>query len=76
MAGEPSWAILLLGFGLDEFSTSPIVLPEIKKMIRAVSMKEAREIAEKALTLSTGREVEAYVNSRLKEILPELAAEV
>ncbi|MFH1752870.1 MAG: phosphoenolpyruvate--protein phosphotransferase, partial [Candidatus Omnitrophota bacterium] len=75
MAGDPSWALLLLGLGLDEFSTSPMVLPEIKKVIRAVTLKEAKEIAVKALTLRTGKEVEAYVNSKLKEFVPELAKE-
>jgi phosphotransferase system enzyme I (PtsI) len=73
MAGDPSWALLLLGLGLDEFSTSPIVLPEIKKVIRAVTLKEARKIADKALSLPTGKEVEEYVNSKLKEFVPELA---
>ena len=73
MAGEPAWALLLLGLGLDEFSTSPIVLPEIKKVIRAVSIKEAKEIADKALGLSTAKEVEAYAASKLKELVPELA---
>jgi phosphotransferase system enzyme I (PtsI) len=75
MAGEPSWALLLLGLGLDEFSTSPMVLPEIKQVIRAVTMKEAKEIAKKALTLSTGKEVELFVNSKLKELVPKLAME-
>lgn len=72
MAGEPALALLLLGLGLDEFSTSPIVLPEIKKVIRAVTLEQAEEVARKALTLSTGTEVEAYINSRLKEFAPEL----
>lgn len=76
MAGEPSLALLLLGLGLDEFSTSPIVLPEIKKVIRAVTLAEAEEVAKKALTLSTGREVEMYVNAKLKEYVPELAMEI
>jgi phosphotransferase system enzyme I (PtsI) len=75
MAGEPSLSLLLLGLGLDEFSTSPIVLPEIKKVIRAVTLREAKEIADKALSLSTGREVETYVSKRLKELVPELAVE-
>jgi len=75
MAGEPSLALILLGLGLDEFSTSPMSLPEIKKVIRAVTLGEAKEIAKKALTLSTGKEVEIYANSRLREIVPELANE-
>jgi len=75
MAGEPAWALILLGLGLDEFSTSPIVLPEIKKVIRAVTIDEARKIAEKALTLSTAKDVASYVNSRLRKFVPELAEE-
>jgi phosphotransferase system enzyme I (PtsI) len=72
MAGDPALAIILVGLGLDEFSTSPILLPEIKKIIRAVKLSDAREIAAKALTLKTGKEVESFARRRLKEILPEL----
>ena len=73
MASEPPLALLLLGLGLDEFSTSPILLPEIKKVIRAVTLKEAQDIAKKALSLPTGQEVEDFVKSKLREIAPELA---
>ncbi len=75
MAGDPSLTFLLLGLGLDEFSTSPMLLPEIKKVIRAVTLRDAKEIAKKALTLPTGREVVAFVNAKLKEYVPELAME-
>ncbi len=75
MAGEPSLALILLGLGLDEFSTSPIVLPEIKKVIRAVTIKDARRIAQKALTLPTGEDVEIYVKSKLRDLVPELTIE-
>ncbi len=70
MAAVPSLALVLLGMGLDEFSISPIVLPEIKKVIRSVTFNEAKRIAHKALTLSTGSEVESYVTSKLKELMP------
>ena len=76
MASEPSLALILLGLGLDEFSTSPIVIPEIKKVIRAVTLNDAQEIAQKALTLSTGKEVQDYVRSKLKELVPELVMEM
>lgn len=72
MAGEPALALILLGLGLDEFSTSPILLPEIKKIIRASRRKDAKKMAEKALTFSTGAEVEEFARRKLKEILPEL----
>lgn len=73
MAAEPSLALVLLGLGLDEFSTSPMAVPEIKKVIRAVTLEQAKKIAHKALTLSTGKEVEEYVKARLMEYAPELA---
>jgi phosphotransferase system enzyme I (PtsI) len=72
MAGDPHLTLLLLGMGLDEFSTSAIVVPQIKKIIRTTSMSYAREVAEKALSLSTGREVEEFARAKLAEMLPDL----
>ncbi len=69
MAGEPSLALILLGLGLDEFSMPPQVIPELKYLIRSVSLKQAQEIAQEALTFSTGTQVEEYAQARLKEIL-------
>ena len=71
MAGDPALATILLGLGLDEFSTSPILLPEIKKIIRAMKLSDAKKVAEKALTLQTGKEVENFAHRKLKEILSE-----
>lgn len=76
MAGDIIMTIILLGLGLDEFSTSPIATPEIKRIIRAVSMSQAKEIAEEALVLSTGKEVEIYAKRKLKELVPDMAVEV
>jgi phosphoenolpyruvate-protein phosphotransferase (PTS system enzyme I) len=69
MAGEPGFALLLLGLGLDEFSTPPQVIPELKYLIRLVSFKHAQEIAHAALKLSTGKEVADFSQSQLNEIL-------
>ena len=74
MAGEPPLALLLLGLGLDEFSVSPIVLPEIKRVIRSVTLAQAREIAEEALTLPTGKDVEDFVRRKLRHLVPELSS--
>lgn len=72
MAGEPALAVLLLGLGLDEFSMSPVAIPEMKYIIRNVRLRDAKEIAEKALTLPTGKEVEEFANKCLHELVPEL----
>jgi len=69
MAGEPSLALILLGLGLDEFSMPPLLIPEVKYIIRSVTLKQAKTIALEALKLSTGKEVEEYSQIRLREIL-------
>jgi len=69
MAGEPHFALLLLGFGLDEFSTSPVAIPEIKKVIRSVNYKDAQKVSEKALGFSSGREVEEFAINELKKLM-------
>jgi phosphoenolpyruvate-protein phosphotransferase (PTS system enzyme I) len=76
MAGDVSMTLVLLGLGLDEFSTSPIAIPEIKRIIRSVTMRQAKEIAQEAITLPTGREVERFAKKKLKEAVPDLAIEV
>ena len=69
MAGEPSLALILLGLGLDEFSMPPQVIPELKYLVCSITLSQAKEIAEEALKLSTGEEVEVYAQAKLKEIL-------
>jgi phosphotransferase system enzyme I (PtsI) len=76
MSGDIVMTLILLGLGLDEFSTSPIAIPEIKRIIRSVNMEQAKEIAQQAILLSTGKEVEKFARRKLKEIVPDLAIEV
>ena len=69
MASDEDFVLLLLGLGLDEFSMPSLAIPQMKYIIRSVTMAQAKKIAEEALTLTTAREVEKYTRSRLKEIL-------
>ncbi len=69
MAGEPSFALILLGLGLDEFSMPPQVIPELKYLIRSITLVQAKEVAEGALRLSTSKEVAEYAQAKLSEIL-------
>ena len=69
MAGEPSFALLLLGLGLDEFSMPPQVIPELKYIIRSVTLQQAQNIAREALKLTTGKEIEKFAQAKLREIL-------
>ena len=76
MAGDVSLTMILLGLGLDEFSTSPIAVPEIKKIVRSVKYSEAKELAEKVRTFTTGKEVAEYARARLRELVPDVAIEL
>jgi phosphotransferase system enzyme I (PtsI) len=57
MAGDPQFVPLLLGMGLDEFSASVSVIPEVKKVIRMMPYDKAKEIAKAALQVKTSQEV-------------------
>ena len=72
MAGDPIATLLLLGMGLDEFSVIPTVLPEIKKIIRSVTLREAQKIAAKSLTFSAYEDVREYLVGHLKRLTPDI----
>lgn len=59
MAGDPVFAPLLLGLGVDGLSMSPAWLPQVKYLVRSMSMKAARELAAEALTMSSPKEIYA-----------------
>ncbi len=69
MAGDPILTPVLVGLGLDEISTSPVMLPEIKKIIRSLSYAEAQEIARYVLTLKTGVEIVNFLKLKYQQIL-------
>jgi phosphotransferase system enzyme I (PtsI) len=72
MASDPLCTLLLLGLGLDEFSVAWMAMPKIKEIIRAVTMKEAKDVAEKALLLGSAQEVEALLRKRFPSEFKEL----
>lgn len=72
MAAESGFVLILLGLGLDEFSMSPLTIPEMKYVVSNVKFEDARKIAEEALSLPTGEEIEAFANKRLNEFIPWL----
>jgi phosphocarrier protein FPr len=65
LAGRRQAIPALLGLGLDEFSMTPRAIPEAKQIIRSLTLAEAEEIAQRALSLKTAGEVNAYLDSVL-----------
>ncbi len=70
MAGDPVFAPLLLGLGVDCLSMSPAWLPSVKYLIRAMTMADARALAVEALSLSSPKEIyarcDAFYRARVK----------
>jgi phosphotransferase system enzyme I (PtsI) len=69
MAGDPVFAPLLLGLGVDCLSMTPTWIPSVKYIIRAMTMADARALAADALTMSSPREIfsmcEEFYRSRV-----------
>jgi len=71
MAGDPKYTVLLLGLGLRTFSIAPPMIPEVKKIIRSVTMEQAMEVARRVMTLGSEAEIENYLRMEAHKLLPE-----
>ncbi len=71
MAGDPATAVLLLGLGIDELSTSPFDLPRVKAAIRCVRYSDARALAREALARSSAAAVRELVRTGVNPLLPD-----
>jgi len=74
MSGEPIYTLLLLGLGLRQLSVTPHNIPEIKKVIRSITIEEANQVAQEALRLETARDVNNYLREQTRRILPEVVS--
>ena len=72
MAGDPTYVPLLLGLGVDELSAAPTAIPQIKFLIRRMTMAKARELAEFGLSCESGAEILARSKTFVAEIAPGL----
>ncbi len=73
MAGDLLAVPILLGMGVDEFSTPPILVPEVKKIVRTLTVKEAKEIFQKVSSFSTVGEIRDHMRRQIEERFPALA---
>jgi phosphoenolpyruvate-protein phosphotransferase len=64
-AGNPTWAALWLGLGLDELSMSPASIPAVKEVIRHTRLDTAQALAAKVLQQPTLEDVEAMLRTGL-----------
>jgi phosphoenolpyruvate-protein phosphotransferase (PTS system enzyme I) len=71
MAGDPFCLPILLGLGLEELSMNSRAIPFIKKLIRSITMEEARKDFKKVLRLNTAREVRAFISDRMEGLVSD-----
>ncbi|MCX7895741.1 MAG: phosphoenolpyruvate--protein phosphotransferase [Thermoanaerobaculum sp.] len=76
LASDPLAVPVLLGLGLPEFSMHPPALPVIRRLIRAISLSEARRIARKALSFGSAKEVEEFLWESFSGLLARLQVRV
>ncbi len=70
MSGEPLYTMLLLGLGLRQLSVAPHNIPEIKQVVRSVTIGEATKVAQEALRLQTARDVNSYLREQVRRQVP------
>ena len=76
MAADPLAVPVLVGLGLTEFSMNPLAVPVVRNLVRSLSYREARRIAQKALALATAKEVEEYLLEQLSGLLSHLKVRI
>jgi phosphoenolpyruvate-protein phosphotransferase (PTS system enzyme I) len=63
MAGDPIYAPLLIGLGVDELSMTPPLLPAVKYLVRAIKFSEAQKLAADCLAQTDTRKTAAIVEA-------------
>ena len=75
MAGDPIYTLLLLGLGLRIFSCAPPAIPEIKKVIRSVTIEHACQVAQKVMTFQLDIETINFLRREARTAVPEAYAD-
>ncbi len=70
MAGDPRYAMLLLGLGqAHTLSMDVHSIPRLKRFIRSISMEDCRALAKKALELDGASETEAFISREMAKYM-------
>ncbi len=72
MASEPEYIMLLLGLGVRTFSLAPPMIPEVKQIIRSVTMTDCNQLTRKILTMNSQRQISNYLRDAARKIIPEV----
>jgi phosphotransferase system enzyme I (PtsI) len=72
MAGDPLCTSVLLAMGIDELSINAGGIPMIKKVVRSLSLDQAKTDLRKIMKLDTAAQVREFMVKKMKPLLDEL----
>ncbi len=72
MAGEPLYALVLLGLGFNELSMNAPAIPRVKRILRQVRISEGEALVEKVLQMATAGEISRYLEEEMGRRFPDL----
>jgi phosphotransferase system enzyme I (PtsI) len=71
VASDPEFIMLILGMGVRTLSLAPPMIPEIKQIIRSVTMRDCNHLARKVAAMDSQRQIKNYLRDAAIKILPE-----
>jgi phosphotransferase system enzyme I (PtsI) len=71
IAGESLYTMLLIGIGLRTLSLVPSQIPQIKRVIRAVTIDQCEKLARRVGSFDSERQVINTLRDQLRKVLPE-----
>ena len=69
-AADPCAVPILVGLGVSTLSVAPAVIPEIKAVVRTLSLARCTQVATRALDLESSDAVRALVDNTWPGLLP------
>ena len=69
MADDPFNIPILLGLGIDELSMNPQSIPIVKRIIRSVTIADARNFVKDVLKLTVAEDIVKHVQNVYGEVL-------
>jgi len=66
MAGRTIYTPILLGMGIDQFSTNAFAISHVKEMIRKIDLTNCANIVNSLLEMKTAEEIQAFIFEEYK----------
>jgi phosphotransferase system enzyme I (PtsI) len=70
-ASEPEYVMLLLGMGIRTLSLTAPMIPEIKQVIRTVTIEDCNHLTRTVLAMNSERQISSYLRNTARKVLPE-----